>query len=564
MPLGFIILAHQELDRVAELAEHLVSEKCAIAIHIDRKVSILEYQKLQKRLSKHRGVVFSKRVYCEWGTFSLVKATQNAAEELLETFPTLEHIALISGSCLPIRPIRQFKQFLSRNKATDFIESVSIETERWVKGGLNEERFTLFFPFTWRRHRKLFNLSVKWQRKLKVSRDIPKGIKPHIGSQWWCLTRRTLEAILNDTNREDHDRYFAKSWIPDESYFQTLTRLHGERIESRSLTFARFDSQGKPFTIYDDHLDLMQKTDCFFMRKVWPHANQLYENLLSGKLKKIPLSKAEPREVEAYFDTKIVSRKVGGDGKYSPGRFPHAHISKIPITARPYTVFIGFDTIFDEFPSWLGDQADVVAHGNLFSRKGVQFAGGDALTTGNLSDNVKIRNRNPRSFLSNLIWNNRDQFQCFQFDIEDHHRVRSILMDDPNARILFIKDSWLLKIQSMRVSGENTFSHATRLQQLETEILKAKETNSNGAKLSVLELQDVMDSPVEALKSALESVGAVPPKLLPSVPVMKDLKGLSGIVRRLRNAGMDVPTLQLTKKTKDEPVKFPKPKLVKK
>ena len=51
---------------------------------------------------------------------------------------------------------------------------------------------------------------------------MPEGLVPHMGSQWWCLTRQTLSAILQDPERAKYDSYFRKVWIPDESYFQTL------------------------------------------------------------------------------------------------------------------------------------------------------------------------------------------------------------------------------------------------------------------------------------------------------------------------------------------------------
>ena len=80
-------------------------------------------------------------------------------------------------------------------------------------GGLNKERFTLRFPFSWKRQRRAFDAYVRLQRRLRVQRRIPAGIVPHLGSQWWCLTRATLSAILQDPDRPIHDAYFAKVWV---------------------------------------------------------------------------------------------------------------------------------------------------------------------------------------------------------------------------------------------------------------------------------------------------------------------------------------------------------------
>jgi len=140
---------------------------------------------------------------------------------------------------------------------------------------------TLRFPFSWKTQRRLFDKYVAFQRAMGLKRKIPKGITPHMGSQWWCLTRQTLSAILQDPDRDTFDAYFRKVWIPDESYFQTLARLYSVNIESRSLTLSKFDFQGKPHIFYDDHLQLLRRSDCFVARKIWPHADRLYEAFLT-------------------------------------------------------------------------------------------------------------------------------------------------------------------------------------------------------------------------------------------------------------------------------------------
>ncbi|MFV2034485.1 MAG: glycosyl transferase, partial [Halocynthiibacter sp.] len=92
-----------------------------------------------------------------------------------------------------------------------------------------------------------------------------------------------LSAILEDPEREVYDRFFKRVWIPDESYFQTLARLYSTNIESRSLTLSKFDFQGKPHIFYDDHLQLLRRSDCFVARKIWPDAERLYDAFLGNR-----------------------------------------------------------------------------------------------------------------------------------------------------------------------------------------------------------------------------------------------------------------------------------------
>ena len=269
---GCIMLVHSALDRAAQVARLWADAGSPVVIHVDARVGRAAYQGLVDALQDAPQVRFCRRYRCEWGTWSLVAAMQAAGDEMLRAFPEVTHIYSASGACLPLRPIAELAGWLARHPDTDFIESVSVADVNWTKGGLSEERFTLYFPFAYKRRRWLFDRLVALQRRLGIRRDLPAGIAPHIGSQWWCLTRETLSAILQDPDRAMFERYFRRVWIPDESYFQTLTRLYARRIESRSLTLGKFDHQGRPHVFYDDHLQLLRRSGCFVARKIWPGA----------------------------------------------------------------------------------------------------------------------------------------------------------------------------------------------------------------------------------------------------------------------------------------------------
>ena len=245
-PLGFVMLCHAAFHRAAETARHWAERGCPVVIHVDRRVGAWSYEKFQADLSDLPNVRFSERFACEWGTWGIVAATQAASELMLDQFPTVRHVYLASGSCLPLRPVADLIEYLDQRPKTDFIESVTTEDVGWTIGGLDFERFTLRFPFSWRRQRMLFDGYVRLQRRIGFRRTIPDGIVPHLGSQWWCLTRQTLSAILQGPDRERNDHYFRRVWIPDESYFQTLVRQVSSNVESRSLTLSKFDFQGKP------------------------------------------------------------------------------------------------------------------------------------------------------------------------------------------------------------------------------------------------------------------------------------------------------------------------------
>ncbi len=120
----------------------------------------------------------------------------------------------LRAAVCPLRPVAELTDYLRDRPTTDFIESVTTEDVPWAVGGLNTERFTLRFPFSWKRRRRMFDAYVRLQRRVGYRRRIPLGISPHLGSQWWCLTRHTLSAILSDPRRAVNDAYFRRGLDP--------------------------------------------------------------------------------------------------------------------------------------------------------------------------------------------------------------------------------------------------------------------------------------------------------------------------------------------------------------
>ena len=111
---------------------------------------------------------------------------------------------------------------------------------------------------------------------------MPKDLQIMIGSQWWCLRRKTIEAILDFSRaRRDVMRFFSTTWIPDETFFQTLVHhlVPENEIETRTLTFLMFSDYGMPVTFYNDQYDLLMAQDFLFARKISPEAKELKARL---------------------------------------------------------------------------------------------------------------------------------------------------------------------------------------------------------------------------------------------------------------------------------------------
>ena len=536
-PLGIIMLCHTALERAAAVARFWADAGCPVVIHLDRAVPEAEAEKLRAALAHLPHLRFSPRHRCAWGSWSLVQATQEAAALMLREFPDVGHVCLTSGACLPLRPAAEMIDWLAAREGVDFIESVAVEDVVWTVGGLSQERFTRWFPFDWRRQRWLFDRAVDLQRRLGLEREVPRPLRPHLGSQWWCLSRATLEAILSDPKRKRYERYFRQVWIPDEAYFQTLVRQHARRIESRALTLVKFDGNGRPHLFYDDHLQLLRRSDCFLARKIWPQADRLYDYFLSDQPARAAPVNPQPGRIHRHFSRAERQRREGRAGLYMQSRFPHGHVPQGK-TAAPYSVLCGFAELHPGFDRWLSDVARLRVHGHLYDPRRVMFSGGARVYNGALSDSAALRDYNPRMFLTNLIWNTRGERQCLQYGPADavDGALEWFMATDPNAHIAMIAGAWAVPLFQRGADAGDLRDELAMLQKREQAFLSALRSPHVRARVRIWSLAEYLDTPQAAMAEVLAEIApraaAAPP------PPMVALDGFGAFLARARDIGL--------------------------
>ena len=557
MTVGIVMLVHTALDRAEQVARHWTAAGCPVVVHVDKKVPRRAYSAFEKALSDDPNVRFSKRHRCEWGTWGIVAASQSASELMLEEFHRVGHVYLASGSCLPLRPVEELVDYLAARPRTDFIESATTADVPWTVGGLDQERFTLRFPFSWKNNRYLFDRYVELQRKLRMRRKIPAGLVPHMGSQWWCLTRQTLSAILQDPDRSTFDRYFQHVWIPDESYFQTLARQYSSNIESRSLTLSKFDFQGKPHIFYDDHLQLLRRSDCFVARKIWPKADRLYQAFLTDSSAAMKRTEPNPGKIDRIFAKAVERRTRGRPGLYMQSRFPNPGWEN-GLTSNPYSMFQGFSELFENFETWLSKTTGSRVHGHLFAPERVEFANGQTLINGALCDSAAKRDYNPGAFLTSLIWNTRGERQCFQFGPGDLQDINAQIARDPNAQISVVTGAWAVPLFRSNRNFADLRREAALLQKVESDHMDVLRATAAKARIRIWTMAEFIEAPMEPLQTIIEEIGQISARRLTEAPTMVDLDGFGQFLQNLKNQGMH-PYLMGDFPVEQGPVNMPKP-----
>lgn len=280
--IAFILLCHKDPQAIIAQAERLTAAGDYLSIHFDARASLADYTLIREALKDNPGVAFAnKRIKCGWGEWSLVQATLNALETAEARFPRATHFYMLSGDCMPIKSAEYAHDFLDANDC-DYIESFDYFESDWIKTGWKEERLIYRHWFNERSQKKRFYAMFEVQKRLGLTREIPEDIQVMIGSQWWCLRRQTIEWLLDFTRRRpDVMRFFRTTWIPDETFFQTLVRhlVPETEIRTRTLTFLLFTDYGMPVVFYNDHYDMLLGQDFLFARKISPEASELKARL---------------------------------------------------------------------------------------------------------------------------------------------------------------------------------------------------------------------------------------------------------------------------------------------
>ena len=280
--IAFILLCHKNPQAIINQANRLTAAGDYMAIHFDARAKSEHFELIQRALNDNPNVVFAKkRIKCGWGEWSLVQASLYALEAAEQAFPRATHFYMLSGDCMAIKSAEYAHEYLDENDA-DFIESFDYFESDWIKTGMKEERLIYRHFFNERTHPKLFYAAFNTQKRLRLARKIPADLQIMIGSQWWCLRRQTIEQIQKFCrSRPDVVRFFKTTWIPDETFFQTLVRhlIPEKEIRTRTLTFLMFSDYGMPVTFYNDHYDLLLGQDFLFARKISPDAHELKRRL---------------------------------------------------------------------------------------------------------------------------------------------------------------------------------------------------------------------------------------------------------------------------------------------
>ncbi|AMC33284.1 beta-1,6-N-acetylglucosaminyltransferase [Janthinobacterium sp. B9-8] len=217
MRIGYLILCHAHPAQLGRLCQQLFAENTRLYIHVDANTPADILTAMQEATPAE--ACFIERQACRWGGFSLVSASLALIQAALKD--DCDYLILLSAQDYPLKSkqetINQLQQhagFIEFRPQPDPDFDIRYRYQsyhpEWLKGSLAGK------------------LLQKIQRPLNrlglLQRKLPRAIHTiYSGSQWWCLSRRACQALLQFcAENPEVIQYFRQTLVPDEMFVQTI------------------------------------------------------------------------------------------------------------------------------------------------------------------------------------------------------------------------------------------------------------------------------------------------------------------------------------------------------
>lgn len=262
MKIAHLILVHSGPEQLDRMVRKIMHPDVDIYVHIDAKVSTSSFRSLER----YENVYFVKqRVAVRWGGFSMVQATLNGLDMILDKPVAYGYINVLSGQDYPLTSAEVFHSFLRANQGKVFMEYRLIN-EDWTEAKRRYERY--YFtdkPFFGSYFLENLVSNVLPKRKM------PLDMEPVGRSQWFTMSGLHANFILEFlSDFPEVTKFFKTTWGSDEFFFQTILFNSDYRNDMVNDNLRYIDwSEGIPspkvFTEAD--ADRLLKSGKFFARK---------------------------------------------------------------------------------------------------------------------------------------------------------------------------------------------------------------------------------------------------------------------------------------------------------
>jgi len=227
MKIAFIILAHRHPAQLKRLLQGLLHPGIDCYVHVDAKCDLSDWK---DALSLPQVYTVQQRVKVTWAGWSILQATLNGMQAVVDAKEPYAYITLLSGQDYILKPAAFIYDYLIARSGSgkQFLNVISDTALAPMMSKMNNYHFVEYnFPGKY----KFGNLLTA----LMPKRRPPLGLKLFCGSAWWTLTPDCVEYCLQfERQHPALRRYFKFTWGSDEFLIQTIL-MNGEYREKVSM-----------------------------------------------------------------------------------------------------------------------------------------------------------------------------------------------------------------------------------------------------------------------------------------------------------------------------------------
>lgn len=267
---AYLIIAHKEDLVFRTLLQLLDDPRNDIFIHMDKKNSSYDAEKIEGQLKKSN-IYHTERTSVSWGGYSLVNAELLLLKKAVSV-GRYQHYHLLSGADLPLKSQDDIVAFFEANEGKEFIR---FEKENFTY----RNRVQYFYPFqemVGRGEKKLWSLlngiALIVQKTLKMNRN--KQIIFQKGTQWFSITDSLARYVVEQESWIQS--VFHSTLCCDEVFLQTIVnqsnyrdRLYHREYDNDLHAIMRYIDweRGCPYVFTLADMDELLKSGMMFARK---------------------------------------------------------------------------------------------------------------------------------------------------------------------------------------------------------------------------------------------------------------------------------------------------------
>lgn len=262
MKLAFIILAHKQPAQLKRLLERLSHPGIDCYVHIDAKCDLADWQPV---LAMEQ-VYPVRRVKVTWAGWSILQATLNGMEAVINSKKQYAYITLLSAQDYILKPAAFIYDYLlaRQDSGKQFMNVISDSALAPMMSKMNNYHLVEYkFPGKYKFGKLLTTLLPK--------RRYPLGYKLYCGSAWWTLTPDCVKYCLQfEQQHPALRRFFKFTWGSDEFLLQTIlmNSHYRDKITMDNLHYIDWAAGLEhPKTFDTDDYDALVRSGKLFARK---------------------------------------------------------------------------------------------------------------------------------------------------------------------------------------------------------------------------------------------------------------------------------------------------------